>query len=349
MSSLLARSSATAALVLAAVACSDSTTEPLPPDPVTATLTVDAASAPAYVKLGVPAQSVTVADPTTSSAWDIRLVATTLTLNGGAAGPGGVSGYCICDNANATDAQVRTMTPESQLAAFEAVTASSIPAEASFQSDLLTPAIAAWYTGSGAATVAAPARTWIVRRGAGGALLAKFRVTNIAGATATNAGSITFEYAVQAAAGAPFGTAQTRTVDVRGGDVYFDLGAGATSTAAGTWDLRLGGFAIRTNGGASGSGAVSALLDATTPFATIDAAYAGTAPPQAFRRDAFGGVFSAQPWYRYNITGTDNQIWPTFNVYLVKRGADVYKVQLTSYYSVTGASRQITLRSAKLR
>ena len=61
---------------------------------------------------------------------------------GGQAGPGGVTGYCLCQNAGATDAQVRAMTPESELGDFEAVSASSIPTDASeWETDVLDPAI----------------------------------------------------------------------------------------------------------------------------------------------------------------------------------------------------------------
>nr|MCU0616345.1 hypothetical protein [Gemmatimonadaceae bacterium] len=72
-------------------------------------------------------------------------------------------------------------------------------------------------------------------------------------------------------------------------------------------------------------------------------------PNPAFGQDALGGPFGARPWYRYNVTGTDLQIWPTFNVYLVKRGAQVWKVQLVGYYDTQGQSRRITVRSARLR
>jgi HmuY protein len=136
---------------------------------------------------------------------------------------------------------------------------------------------------------------------------------------------------------------------VRNGPVYFDLTSGAVSSAAAGWDLRFSGWEIRSNGGVSGNGSVSAVPDNATAFAQIDAAYALTAPPVAYRSDEYSGVFAAKPWYRYNITGTDNQIWPTFDVYLVARGSEVYKVQLTGYYGVTGTSRQVTLRYARLR
>ncbi len=186
----------------------------------------------------------------------------------------------------------------------------------------------------GASATAKADRAWLLRSGTATVTLGKFRVTALANATATSAGQVTFEYALQSTAGGTFGPSQTRTVDVRSGPVYFDLTAGAPTTASGTWDLRFSGFEIRANGG---------------PYASITAAYAATAPAQVFKKDAYSGVFVSKPWYRYNITGTDNQIWPTYNVYLVKRGSETYKVQLTSYYGTTGTSRQITIRYARLQ
>lgn len=332
-----------AALVVAA-ACSDGTTEP-PPPPTTSELTVDASASPAFVKLGDPATTVSVTNPSTSTEWDLSFLATAVTVNGGAAGPGGVTAYCLCANANATVAELQAMTPENQLAAFNAV--ASVPASANFAADALNPAISGWFSGTGATAVAAPGKSWIVRRSTGGVILAKFRVTSISGATATSAGSVTVEYAIQPSTGAPFGPVTTRTLDLSAGPIYLDLASGPVpSTSA--WDLRLSGFEIRLNGGVSGSGGVSSVIDESMPFAQITAQYASFAPAVAYRSDAFGGVFTTSPWYRYNITGTDNQIWPNFNVYLIKRGETVYKVQLISYYGAAGTPRQITLRVSRV-
>ncbi|HZI28286.1 MAG TPA: hypothetical protein VFD64_09005, partial [Gemmatimonadaceae bacterium] len=134
-------------------ACSDSTTEP-PAPPVTSELTVDASATPAYVKLGDPATVITVADPSTSSEWDLAFFATGVTVNGGAAGPGGVTAACLCANANATVAELQAMTPANQLAAFEAVTSATIPASTSFVADVLNPAISGWFAGTGASATA---------------------------------------------------------------------------------------------------------------------------------------------------------------------------------------------------
>jgi len=340
----LAGAGCTAALALVA-ACSDSTTEP--PPPLTATLlTVDASQAPAFVKLGDPATQVTIGDPTTSSDWDLSFFATSVSVNGGASGPGGVTAFCVCTNANATVAQLQAMTPENQLAAFDAVT--TAPPAASFVADALNPAISGWFTGSGTSATAVTTRSWIVRRSVPNVILAKFRVTAISGATATSVGNVTVEYAIQPSTGAAFGPVSTRTINLASGPVFLDLSSGPVTQSA-FWDVRLSGFEIRINGGVSGTGGVGAVLDESTPFAQITSAYAASAPPVAYRSDSFGGVFVTSPWYRYNITGTDNQIWPNFNVYLVKRGDAVFKLQVTSYYGATGTSRQITVRSVRLQ
>jgi hypothetical protein len=156
------RHAAWAAMAVVA-ACSDSTTEP-PAPPVTSELTVDASATPAYVKLGDPATVVTVADPSTSTEWDLAFFATGVTVNGGAAGPGGVTAACLCANANATAGELQTMTPANQLSAFEAVTSVTIPASTSFVADVLSPAISGWFTGTGASATAVPTKSWIVRR-----------------------------------------------------------------------------------------------------------------------------------------------------------------------------------------
>lgn len=335
------------ALCVLSACGSDDATAPIIPS--TETLTVDASQGFAYIRLGTPAQQVNVADAASSSAWDLGFSATTVTSNGGSAGPADVLIHCLCANATATTAQIQGFTAANQGAVFEAVTAAQIPDEDQFSGDSLSPAISGWFTGSGSQASANMTRSWIVRKGTSTIVLGKLHITSLQNASAQNAGVIGFEYALQPAAGVAFGAVEQASVDVRNGPVYYDLTNGTTSSASGTWDLRFAAFEVRTNGGVSGSGSVMALPDNSTPFAQIDAAYAAAPPAVAYRSDAFSGVFASQPWYKYNITGSDNQIWPLFNVYLVKRGAEVYKVQLTSYYNTSGAARQITIRYARLR
>ncbi len=328
-------------------ACSDS--GPAGPDaPEVATLTVDASQGWVYVAFsGETAERVEVADASTSAEWDMAFQATSVMLNGGAAGPGGVAGHCVCQNASATDAEITAMTPASELADFEAVGATQIPADGSaWESDALAPAIVGWYAYDLAThkVSAAPENVWMLRTASGSAY-AKFHVTALKGATQAHAGKVTIEYAVQPSAGAAFGETQVRVVDVSTGAVYFDLETGAAVSADEEWDLWFEGWTIRVNGGVSGSGKAGAVLSGMSFAEVTDAS---GLQPGLYRGDGFGGVFVEHPWYRYNLEG-NHQIWPTYDVYLIRRGESVYKVQITGYYGPAGESRRVTFRYARLR
>lgn len=337
-----------AAVGLVAAACSDDeTTAPSTPA-VSGSLTVDAASAPAYVSLGSPTQAVTVADPSASVAWDFSAFGTTITSNGGGAGPGGVSLYCLCNNAAATATQLQAMTPATELAAFNAVTSASIPAADAFAADVLAPSIAGWFDGTAGATATARAsRHWIIRLASTPQRIGKVRITQITGATANAAGTVTVEVATQPAEGGAFGATRSFQVPVGAAPVRVNLSTGAVTTGN-DWDLAIGGWTIRVNGGVSGFGGVATVVSDDTPFAVMSATIAATIPPQVYRADSYTGVFGTKPWYRYNITGTDNQIWPTYEVYLLKRGTAVWKIQFTGYYDAAGTARQISFRYEQL-
>ena len=311
-----------------------------PPDPTEGTLTVDASTGWAFASIedeGV----VSVSDPATSADWDIAFNATRVMLNGGAAGPGGVLGYCVCQNAGASDADVIAMTADAELAEFDAVSAADIPAESSFESEVLHTAINGWYSGTGASAVAEADLAWLLRL-QDGTSFAKLRVTSLSAPTASHAGEVTIEYALQPTAEAAFEAVQTVTLDASA-PVSLDLNTGSATPADGAWDLSLEGFTLRLNGGESGSGAAAAT-PSPEPFEAITTAAVDS---RAYQSDAFAGVFGTHPWYRYNLTG-ENIIHPTFDVYLVKRGAEVYKVQLIDYYSPAGDPRNISFRYTRL-
>jgi hypothetical protein len=325
----VARPLSVAVLLSALVAC-DNVTDP--PALVEGEFTVDASTSWRYVSLSDSAV-VSPGSPRESSAWDIAFFATNVTLNGGAAGPGGVSAYCICQNAASTSAQILAMTPESELADFEAVT--SVPAGATFTTDVLTPAMTAWYTGSPGGATAVPSRVFLVRLN-DGTSFAKVHVTGITTASASAFGAVTLEYAVQTSSTAAFGATKTITVQNNGN---VDLNTDAQAGASPNWDIRLEGLTLLVNGGVSGPGQ-AAVADATQSF---EATTTASTQPQAYRTDRYAGVFGTSPWYRYNLAN-DNRISPTFDVYLVKRGSAVYKVQVIDYYSDTGAPRNISFR-----
>lgn len=153
------------------------------------------------------------------------------------------------------------------------------------------------------------------------------------------------------------------TVDASTVSAFVALGAqprtvtGADTTSATAWDIAINGtnIALNSAGGVTGyclcqhETATDAAVMALTADAEVNTfeAVAATDIPAAtsFAAD----VFTPHKWYRYNLTGNDHQIWPTFNVYLIKRGSAVYKVQVTNYYDAAGAPRHITIRSAALR
>jgi hypothetical protein len=305
------------------------------------TLSVDASTGWAFASIS-DESIVTVSDPAASSEWEIGFNATGVMLNGGAAGPGGVVGHCICQNAGATDAEIVAMTADAELPDFDALTEADIPDDPkSFESETLQTAINGWYSGTGAAAVAEPDAAWLVRL-QDGTSYAKLRVTSLAGPTDTHAGEVTIEYAVQPSAEAAFEATETVTLDASS-LATLDLNTGSVTPAEGEWDLSLEGFTLRLNSGVSGSGATGAT-PSPEPFAAVTTAAVDS---RAYQVDAFAGVFGTHPWYKYNLTG-ENIIHPTFDVYLIKRGSEVYKVQLIDYYSPAGEPRNISFRYTKL-
>jgi len=333
-----------AALLPLVVACGDDPVGPGEDGPAYDSLTVDASTGWALVALGAPATTVTAADPTTSDAWHIGFFATAVMLNGGAAGPGGVEAYCVCQNGDPSDADVMGMTAESELQEFLDVTAAAVPtAEEDWVSDELAPAIAGWYSYDFTTHVVSPApeNVWYVRSASGSAY-AKLHVTDIQNAAMAHPGEVTFEFAVQQSSGAAFDPTETVTLDVSAGPAYLDLETATEVDASAEWDVMLDGWDVRVNGGVSGGGQAGAGLSGE---AFADITDVSAAPAAAFAGDAFGGAFVAHEWNRYNLNGA-HQIWPTYQVFLVRRGEDVFKVQLIGYYGPTGESRRITFRYA---
>jgi len=307
------------------------------------TFTVDARTGFVYISLADSAIVNPGPSASSSAAWDIALFATNVTLNGGQAGPAGVTGYCVCQNSNTAPSndQWLAMTAEGEAVDFD--TMSAAPSGATFVSDVLTPALSGWYSGSGAAATANQDALYFVRLSDSSGV-AKVRVVALESPTATTAGSLTLEYAVASNGATAFGAVQTVTLDVSTAAKSLDLQTGQVTSDAAAWDLRFDGYEARVNGGISGSGKGGAAKVTTTTFAV---AVPSTTAPNAFRIDSYAGVFGATPFYKYNLGG-DNRITPTFDVYLLKRGSTVYKLQVTNYYSPTGQARFISFRYAQL-
>lgn len=328
------------ALLVVSAACGDEVVG-INPGPTEGSITVNASQSWQYIALADSTVVTPASAPGESANWDIAFFATNVTLNGGEAGPGGVTGACICQNEGATGDEVLAMTAESELSDFESV--QSVPAGTTFQSDVLTPAIAGWFTGSGAAAVADTTKSWLVRL-SDSTSFAVVRIKQINGATATAPGIVTLEYRLQSSSAAALGAVQTVVVLANStAPQLVDLNTGSVTTSASAWDLRIDGFTIRVNSGITGSGKAGAAANATAFASTATAVTAAN----AYRADAYAGIFGQSRFFRYNIAG-DHRISPNFNVYLIRRGSTVYKLQVTSYYSLTGQARHITFRWQQL-
>ena len=333
----------TASIAAAVVGACNSDDVTAPRSSAAGTFTVDASRGFVYVSLGDSTVVTPSPSASESAAWDIAFFATNVALNGGQAGPGNVTGYCLCQNSaqNPSTAQWLAMTPEAEKADFDTLT--RVPSGAAFVGDALTPAITGWFTGSGAAAAASPDTLYFVRLSDSSGV-AKVRVTQLQGPTATTAGRVSLEYAVARNDQSAFSATAMTVLDLAAGAKSFDFQTGQTTADASAWDLRLDGFTARVNGGVSGVGKGAAAKITGTAFA---AATPASTSPNAFRIDSYAGVFGTSRFYKYNLGG-DNRITPTFDVYLVKRGSTVYKLQITDYYSATGQPRFITFRYARI-
>jgi hypothetical protein len=159
------------------------------------------------------------------------------------------------------------------------------------------------------------------------------------------------------------------TVDASAGWAYVDFAGTSgvamsvrTASDSAKWDIGFNATSVTVNGGSNGPGDVAAYcicqnagatsnqimaFTASSELADFESVTAAQIPSSSTSWSA--DVFNSSKWYRYNLTGSDHQVWPTFDVYLVKRGTDVYKVQLTNYYGPGGEPRRISFRYAKLR
>ena len=343
---VISRGLAGAALLLAAglslSACNSDDVTAAPP-PVSGTFTVDASTGWVYVSFADSAVVNPSPSSGESSSWDIAFFGTNVMLNGGQAGPGGVLGYCVCQNSarGFSNAEWLALTADEQKSAFDSIT--SVPAGAAFTSERLTPAVSGFYNGAGINSMANPDAVYFVRY-ADSTGFAKVHVTSLREPGASGPAGVTLEYALASNADAAFGPAKTVTLDLSGGPRNFDFNTGQSTSSSGDWELLFDGYSVRVNGGASGPGKAAAAF---IPGESFSVATVNSTAANAYRSDVYAGVFSDFPYYKYDLMG-DHRITPTFDVYLMQRGSKVYKVQIINYYGVTGTSRQISFRYSQI-
>jgi hypothetical protein len=118
---------------------------------------------------------------------------------------------------------------------------------------------------------------------------------------------------------------QSLAVPTVDGPVYVDLDTATIVDADAAWELRFDGLELHTNGGASGEGNSKAL----GPLAAqlfVDGSVPSTAP--FLIEDAPGGAFDR--WFAYD--GSTHQLFSRFHVIGLRKGDELYKVQILGFY-----------------
>ncbi len=343
---------ASAAFVLPAVlltaACEDEVTAP----EVTLAegeVQINASSPTDFVFFSLESgQVVQVASPESSNDWDIGFRRFSLKLNGGVAGPGGVAGYNLANNEGATEEQVLAFTPADGQTTFDAITEADISGAQFIEDGLIADRGGPFFRFSPQAgtLVANPGAAWRVRDAEGA--FGVFRVAELNMAGQIPLGK-SIEYRYQPAGGA---VSELRTVAVNYGQGtnYVDLSTGATVTPDGcNWDIAFTPeFEIEFNADCQ---AGSFPIDPTEDFTALTDA--SNAPEYGPFLSTISGaipntISSPRGPFLYNLEG-NQRLWPTFNVFLIRKGSAVYKIQITDYYNVTGDSGYPTLRYEQLR
>ncbi len=317
------------------------------------TLRVDATSATEFVYIALEdgGRVVSVSDPS-SSEWDLAFRRYMMRVNGGVAGGGSVAGATLGTHADLTATEIAALTPADGEAAFEAVTAASIAGVVFQEASLVEDAGRTWFQFNPiAGTIAAnPASVWKLREADGGAhALLRVSGMQMGGADLMDLLGVTIQYRRQEA-GATLGSLNTLSVPLTSGAAYVDLSSGAVVDGTGCdWDLRIDPeIHIEVN---ADCGAGTFPLDDDETFA--GATRADNAPMYGGFLSTISGAIpnsidDATGPFWYNIQG-NNRLWPTYNVFLIKDGSDVYKLQVTDYYSATGTPGELTIRFEQLR
>ena len=290
---------------------------------------------------------VSVTDPRSSTDWDMAFRRYGVKLNGGVAGPGTVEGANLANNAGAGDTEVASYTPADAEAAFTAVTKANI-ATATFIADgLMADNSGSWfrYDPMAGGLVANPGAAWKVKESDGGFSVFRIAELNMMGEAPLG---LTIEYRHQDAGGA-LGTINTVEVSHAQGPVFIDLASGVAVPPIGCgWDVSVLPFTIEFNDGCD---AGTFPLDPSEDFNSLTKA--DDAPEYGGFLSLISGAFpttveDANGIFWYDIEG-NRRMWPTHNVFLVRVGSSVYKVQINDYYNETGTSGFPTMRFEQLQ
>lgn len=305
----------------------------------------------AYLNLADGGSLVTPSDPSTSTEWHMAFRRFNVRLNGGVAGPGAVSGFNTGNNADLSAEEITALGAADGEAAFAAVTDADIPGASSFTEDMLVPDEGAtWFRFDPQAgtIVANPGAAWKVRESSGRGH-AVFRVVDLRMDGMRPLG-LSIEYRRQDPGGT-LGPADTAVINFTGGPVFLGLSEGEqhqTGDGCG-WDLGASPELVVSVNGSCQAGTFP--LDPTDSFTALERA--DDAPGYAGFLSVIAGAFpvtadDASGIFWYDIR-ENSRMWPTYNVFLVRAGEEVYKVQIFDYYGATGQSGFPSVRFQRLQ
>lgn len=309
---------------------------------VVTTNPIDASSSDTLVKFSFATGAIVQG----SADWDVAFRRYEVRLNGGASGTKGVLGYALDNNKNATNDQVLAFTVAGTLPAFDSVRTASIPTDDKFSSDRLVENKTAYLNLAGVPSANGNAY-WKVKLANG--TFGVFRVSAIVLSAQFALTSVTIESRLQS--GTTLGAVQTVTIPVGNSTVSVSLATNQAVTTNGcNWDLAIDpqsfGLTVNSacNAGTYPGGTSPTFANATT---ASDAPQYG-----AFLSGLTGpipnSVSDLSAPFRYNLQNT-NRLHPSFNTYLIKTGANVYKLQVINYYNASGASGYPTVRYARIK
>jgi hypothetical protein len=278
--------------------------------------------------------------------WDVALRRYEVRLNGGVSGTKDVRGYSMGNHQAATNYEVLAFTVSGTLAEFDTVREAQIPHDTAFRSDRLIENTFGFLNLAGVPTANA-AMHWKVRTADGGYAL--FRVTNIALNPQTFAlTSITIESRIQT--GTTLDAPRTATIAVTGPTNISIVNNGAVTASGCNWDVAVDPQSLEMTVNA-GCNVGTYPCPASPTFANTTAANDGS-QYAAFLAGLTGAIpnsiTNASSPFRYNLEGT-NRLHPSFNIYLIRTGAQVFKLQFVNYYGAAGESGHPTIRYARIR
>ena len=257
-----------------------------------------------------------------------------------------VKAFALKNNVSKTDAEVLAFTVANTLPAFDAVRATSIPADSAFKTDRLEENQYGYLTLAGAPMVNL-SNYWKIKLANGS--YGVFRATAIAYNQQGQLTSLTLESRLQT--GATLGAVQTQTITFTGAarTISFVTNAPVSTTGC-TWEISVNPatFEMTTNSacnvGTSPGGSSPTFANVTTasdaPQYSLFIAQLDGPIPNSFTD--LGAPF------RYNLLDT-NRLHPSFNIYLIKVGDKVYKMQVINYYNESGAGGYPTIRAARIQ